>query len=119
MRFSTVLLLISTTAVAASSTLRHAARQAANTNAQTVSAKTGLTDQEALDIFNTLDTEDGNAPGAINGNGLRNPIDGFSADETTDIVRQGLAEFREQNGIAESSDDEADDALPEGADDQE
>ncbi|KAL2276777.1 hypothetical protein FJTKL_00439 [Diaporthe vaccinii] len=90
-----------------------------NTNAQTKSAKTGLTDQEALDIFNTLDTDDSNAPGAINGNGLRNPIDGLSAGETTDIVRQGLAEFREQNGIAESSDDEADDALAEGDDDQE
>lgn len=105
MLFSTVLLLISTTAAAAS-TLRHGTRQAANTNAQTISAKTGLTDQEALDIFNTLDTQDGTA-------------DGFSADETTDIVRQGLAEFREQNGIAEGSDDEADDALPEGADDEE
>lgn len=115
MHFPTILLLIGTAAAAA--TLPHVTRQ--NTNAQTVSAKTGLTDQEALDIFNTLDTEDSNSPGAINGNGERNPIDGFSADETTDIVRQGLAEFREQNGIAESSDDEADDALPEGADDQE
>ncbi|KKY36674.1 hypothetical protein UCDDA912_g03346 [Diaporthe ampelina] len=114
MRFSTVLVLIST---AAAATLPHAARQ--NTNAQTVSAKTGLTDQEALDIFNTLDTGDANAPGSVNGNGQRNPIDGFSADETTDIVRQGLAEFREQNSIAESDDDEADDALPEGAEDQE
>lgn len=113
MQFSTVLLLIST---AAAATLPHLSiRQ--NTNAQTKSSKTGLTDQEALDIFNTLDTQDENAPGSINGNGLRNPIDGFSADETTDIVRQGLAEFREQNGIAESSDDEADDALAEGADD--
>lgn len=112
MQFSTVFLLI-TTATAA--TLPHLTRQ--NTNAHTKSAKTGLTDQEALDIFNTLDTQDENAPGSINGNGLRNPIDGFSADETTDIVRQGLAEFREQNGIAESSDDEADDALAEGADD--
>ncbi|KAK7699082.1 hypothetical protein SLS64_011996 [Diaporthe eres] len=115
MRFSTVLLLVSTTA--ATATLPLTARQ--NTNAQTKSAKTGLTDQEALDIFNTLDTDDSNAPGSVNGNGLRNPLDGFSADETTDIVRQGLAEFREQNGIAESSDDEADDALAEGADDQE
>lgn len=114
MHFPTVLLLIS---AAAAATLPHAARQ--NTNAQTVSAKTGLTDQEALDIFNTLDTNDSNAPGSINGNGLRNPIDGLSAGETTDVVRQGLAEFREQNGIAESSDDEADDALAEGADDQE
>lgn len=115
MRFSTVLLFI--TSAAAAATLPHlTARQ--NTNAQTKSAKTGLTDQEALDIFNTLDTQNENSPGAINGNGLRNPIDGFSADETTDIVRQGLAEFREQNGIAESSGDEADDALPEGADDQ-
>ncbi|KAK2604125.1 hypothetical protein N8I77_007080 [Diaporthe amygdali] len=114
MRFSTVLLLIST---AAAAMLPLSARQA--TNANTKSAKTGLTDQEALDIFNTLDTEDENAPGSVNGNGLRNPIDGLSAGETTDVVRQGLAEFREQNGIAESSDDEADDALPEGADDQE
>lgn len=114
MHFPTVLLLIST---AAAATLPHLTTRQ-NTNAQTKSAKTGLTDQEALDIFNTLDTQDENAPGSINGNGLRNPIDGFSADETTDIVRQGLAEFREQNGIAESSDDEADDALAEGADDQ-
>lgn len=115
MRFSTILLLAST-AAAATTHMRHGTRQ--NTNANTVSAKTGLTDQEALDIFNTLDTQDENAPGSIGGNGLRNPIDGLSADETTDVVRQGLAEFREQNGIAESSDDEADDALPEGADDQ-
>lgn len=114
MHFPTILLLAT---AAAAATLPHTTRQ--NTNAQTVSAKTGLTDQEALDIFNTLDTQNSNAPGAINGNGQRNPIDGLSAQETTDIVRQGLAEFREQNGIAESSGDEADDALPEGADDQE
>ena len=115
MRFSTVLLLVST-ATAATTHLRHGTRQ--NTNAQTVSAKTGLTDQEALDIFNTLDTDDANAPGSVNDNGETNPIDGLSADETDDLVAQGLAEFREQNGIAASSDDEADDALPEGADDQ-
>lgn len=116
MRPSTILLLIGTAAAAATSHMRHGTRQ--NTNADTVSAKTGLTDQEALDIFNTLDTQDENSPGAIGGNGLRNPIDGLSADETTDVVRQGLAEFREQNGIAESSDDEADDALPEEADEE-
>lgn len=110
---STILLLISTAAAAA---MRHGTRQ--DTNADTVSAKTGLTDQEALDIFNTLDTQDANAPGSVNGNGLTNPIDGLSSQETQDVVRQGLAEFREQNGIAESSDDEADDALPEGADEQ-
>ncbi|KAH8756301.1 hypothetical protein F5883DRAFT_164911 [Diaporthe sp. PMI_573] len=116
MRFSTILLLATTAAAAATTQMRHATRQ--NTNANTVSAKTGLTDQEALDIFNTLDLEDSNAPGSVNGNGERNPLDGLSAKETTAVVRQGLAEFREQNGIAESSDDEADDALPEGADGQ-
>ena len=52
-------------------------------------AKTGLTDAEAFQIFDTINQADGNAPGALNGNGLRNPLPGLNEQQTNAVVRQG------------------------------